>query len=487
MNILVVTDSFSKGGLETHIDTYYKYLSKDNNIIFAFGKYIKDNYLKDAKIISDMFHFYGGATIKEFKEDVSSLVKIIKDNKIDLIHVHPFYCLYPALVAANITSTKIVFTAHGRISLNYFNNPVDTIFYRFGIEEVLNAIFCVSKEGEKWIKPYAKDNSYFLPNLINLDDYEKHEVKNNKRWALVSRLDNDKKEEILKLFDMLDNLDIDFIDVYGSGNAEDEIKDYVKKHSLDKKIEFKGYVSNINEILNGHYNGVMGQGRVVLEALAMNYPTVLMGYGKIAGLIDSKMFDQIKDVNFIPTTVDHIPLVKLQEELLNIGEDNYLREKIEKDFSVKRFDEYINIIKNSIFSSIEDLNNWYNDITLIEDDLQPFYNSSEVFDLLVKSIVPYCSDIELKSLVNAYSKLYYLEKVNDFNNSKINSLNAKLDDVTLKNSNDIATFNDELKANKKAIDEYKSKISNLEKKVVELENVGLRTLIKRAFKNLFKK
>ena len=39
MKILVVSDNFSKGGLETQINTYYNNLPNNIEFVFAFGKY----------------------------------------------------------------------------------------------------------------------------------------------------------------------------------------------------------------------------------------------------------------------------------------------------------------------------------------------------------------------------------------------------------------------------------------------------------------
>ena len=58
MNILILTDTFSKGGLETHIDTMYNELKKNNNIFFAFSNYEKNNYLKDATIYTNFKFSY---------------------------------------------------------------------------------------------------------------------------------------------------------------------------------------------------------------------------------------------------------------------------------------------------------------------------------------------------------------------------------------------------------------------------------------------
>ena len=69
MNILIVSNNFSKGGLETHIDTLYNSLSNNNNFIFCFGTYENNNYIKNATIY-DKFHFSYLSSINDFIEDI---------------------------------------------------------------------------------------------------------------------------------------------------------------------------------------------------------------------------------------------------------------------------------------------------------------------------------------------------------------------------------------------------------------------------------
>ena len=44
MNVLVVSENFDLGGLETHINMYYRTLKDKVNFVFAFANY-KDNML----------------------------------------------------------------------------------------------------------------------------------------------------------------------------------------------------------------------------------------------------------------------------------------------------------------------------------------------------------------------------------------------------------------------------------------------------------
>ena len=50
MKILVISEAFDNGGLETQIKTYYEALPKNIKMIFAFGKYTEKIKLNNTKI-----------------------------------------------------------------------------------------------------------------------------------------------------------------------------------------------------------------------------------------------------------------------------------------------------------------------------------------------------------------------------------------------------------------------------------------------------
>lgn len=83
MNILIISDQFKKGGLVTHIETYYNYLKKNNKVVYIFGKCDNEEYLKNALIYKDLCKFNETPTIEEFCDDVQKIVDIVKKEKIE--------------------------------------------------------------------------------------------------------------------------------------------------------------------------------------------------------------------------------------------------------------------------------------------------------------------------------------------------------------------------------------------------------------------
>lgn len=439
MNILVITDQFIVGGLETHINTYYESLKKNNNFVFIFDKYVDNGYLKDAKIYCDNFHFNFNVTISEFCEDVQRILNIIIDEKIDIIHVHPFYCLFPTIFAANIAKKKIVFTCHGRGSVTYYNGINDTLLYSFAIKEYISKIFCVSDLYKKWLDNPSK-NAVFIPNIVDEKQFPEHKISSNKIWALVSRLDNGKIEEIEKLLLMLPDLDIKEIHIYGTGNMEKELKKFVNNNHLKNKVLFKGYTNNLSVTLNNSYNGVIGQGRVAIESLTMNYPTILIGYyNKIVGVIDDNKFNVLKKVNFVPIDFEDVSVTKLQKEikLVYSNPSRYqLRNMTTDFFGTKNFNTYLRILKNTKFKYSEVLNECFNEITQVKDN-EMFYNSYNIFIILKKYIGAYTMNPELKMIMNSFDNINILNNEQNIKliEKEIKSINAGISDLNKKIDN----------------------------------------------------
>lgn len=407
MNILIVTNNFSKGGLETHIDTMYNALKENNNIYFAISNYKESSYLNGAKIFED-FNFKLDSTIEEFCNDVDNLIKIINEYNIDVIHVHPFYSIFPCIFAANLTKTKLVYTYHGRASLNFINYINEQILYYFGIENVFDKIFCVAEDAIEWFNDFKKEQAIYFPNIIDENKYSKHKIQKNKKWALISRLDIGKVEAIEKFIKVFSQLDIKTLDIYGSGTEEEKLKELVKNLNLDKKIKFYGYKENLYNLLDNNYNGVIGLGRVTLEALTMNYPVILIGYGKICGLIDEKLLQKISKNNFITTNLHEINIKTLNDQILTLNSNikNYqFREKMIKEYGLSNIKNYLEELNEIEYSNIDVVDSIFSDIKKIKDQNEQFYLSHSVF-LLLSRLSDYSKNINLKTDINIYKRMY---------------------------------------------------------------------------------
>lgn len=417
MKILILADNFINGGLETHILTLYENLKSNNEFYFAFGNYKNNNKLPDERVYKD-FNFNNNVTIRGFCNDVDRLVNIINENKIDVINVHPFYCIFAAIFAAHITNVKLVYTYHGKGSFNFTSNIIDTILFEYAFESTINKILCVSMQGIESFNSLHTSNTFLLKNPLDLNQYKITKIKNNKKWALISRLDEDKYPEISKLFLQLEHYDIKEVDIYGDGTSLEKLKSEAK--NIKVKIDFKGFSSNIgNDILN-KYTGIIGMGRSAIEALAMNYPVLLIGFNKVCGIIDKELFDIVSPYNFVCNYCNEKNIENISKQIDEINSGKYHKYLLSSEI-VKQYDSkiisgyYIKELTNTNFISLNNVVMLFKNIkNLIAfgDGNHKIFSSENVYYLMKNDIENFTKNIGLKNFFVIHD--YQLKKEKKF-------------------------------------------------------------------------
>lgn len=422
MRILVVSSQFIKGGLETQLMTYNKYLVKNNKMFYCFQNVSSDYELKNSKVYTD-FDFSYNITLETFVNNIDKLVDIIRKEKIDVMHVHPFYCAFSAIIAASVTNIPVVYTYHGFASFNFANNLRNNylLLYNYLFKNCVNKVLSVSEYGIKtFTENFGVESELYL-NGIDKELYKKHKVFNNKKWALISRLDVDKYKEIIKLFDMLPDLDIEEIDIYGSGTEEDKLKEYVIQKNLP--VNFMGYDSNISKTLESkEYNGIIGGARVILEGMMMGYPTILIQYSKVVGLLTKDKYNYFKTKNFVDTKYKNISIESFNKELETINIDDLPLKLVENDFDAKVIVmNYEKILKSLIPLDNTKTLRVYNKLKNASHKSETLSNSSVLFQILKEenTDILYFRDLELYELVE-------MSNINKYLVGEVDRLNKEL-------------------------------------------------------------
>lgn len=375
MKILVVAEKFSRGGLETQIKTYYNNLPQDVEMIFAFSQYTNEVVLENAKIYTG-FHFSYNDTVKEFCDDVEHLIEIITTEKIDVIHVHPFYSFFASLFASQITKTKLIYSYHGFGSFNFLNSVTTASIFKYAFEiGAVAQLHAVNSIGINCFEAIDYKNIIFIPNPVDTEYFKTAQYVNNKKWAIVSRIDLDKIDEIKLLILNKDKYGIDFIDIYGSGTEIENLESFIAANNLSDNVQFKGYCSDLYNTLNQKYNGIAGIGRVVLEGLAMGIPVFLIGYGKLSGFINKELYSEILPLNFtnIKTNNTNFEMPDA-DELISIQQD--VKKQLSIDSVIKT---YISSIKSSDSIYMENLKKFYLELKKLANNTD-FLNCSFAYD-----------------------------------------------------------------------------------------------------------
>lgn len=401
MKVLFVCENFSKGGLETNLYTTIQSMKNSVEFFFAIDGYDKVWNLEN--VYTD-FHFRLNCTIENFLEDVNKLIKIIKDNKIDIVHAQPFFSFFPAVFAAKICKIPVVYTYHGMGSFNFTCYQNDAFLFNMLLDYEVDKVFSVSQEGKRIMQSIVieKDKIVYLPNSIDIDRFSKSKVINNKSWALVSRIDIDKINEIKKLIEILNEIDIKSLYIFGDGTEKEDLIKFIKEKNLTDRVIIKGHTNNLTEEIKGKFNGIIGIGRVLMEGLSMEMPTILIGYNKIAGVVDSKLYNKIKNENFVNKYLEDICVDDLKYQIQKVY-SNFYDKRIFKLFKrefasgivSKQYYEELKSIKGfsllNLEAIVEELKQ--------QDGEKYLYSNIDVFNILRKYLAIYVRQPHQKNII----------------------------------------------------------------------------------------
>ncbi|AEH46347.1 glycosyltransferase [Parageobacillus thermoglucosidasius] len=468
MKILIITEKFMYGGLETQIIGQVKYLKSHGHKIFlATGeihKQFAENLLIDGLITG--LPIDSNATADDLYFVVEKLSEFIAENEIDLIHAHPFTSFIPATFLATKCEIPLVITIHGPSSYKSMYGEFYDQLLRTLTFPISNLIFCVSDEVKTVAQSYTDENKLkILNNAVDTFLFKTAEMTNNGIWAVVSRIDSQKVIGIKDFIYKADKTNIQSIHVFGDGDSLEDLKDFVKNNIHSTNVEFKGLSTQIYKDLSKGYNGIAGMGRVVLEGLSMNLPVILIGYDGVKGLVDEKMLLKSKYWNYSGRGLKSINDIDLQECLLDLKsnpEKYRMRKWIEKYASERHvWSNYISLVSNINFEKYSILEHVYN---LFKSHLGkniPYLYDEELMldyiDLLHRNNIQLSSRYLLSAFKKESQKVEHMHNL--LKDNEIEILKQEINDLNQK----IKDREDELAEKEKIIDELSQQNENLRK------------------------
>lgn len=309
MNILMALMGLDIGGAETHVTELSKELKRrGHNIIVASNGGVYEKELADFGIK----HYKVPLQNKKPNNIISSislLKKIIKDEKIDIVHSH---ARIPSFLLGKLRKSMrfpFVTTAHWIFTTKY------------GLKYITDwgqKTLAVSED----IKKYLMDN-YKIPegnitvtvNGIDTVKFGKNNAsekiksefsisQNDKTIVYVSRMDVDRSLVAHQLISAVDALcpvieDLRCI-IVGGGNDFDNVKkeeDAVNKKYNKTIITMTGARTDISEIISV-CSLFVGVSRAALEAMASQKPCIIAGNEGYIGLFEEEKLKTALETNF---------------------------------------------------------------------------------------------------------------------------------------------------------------------------------------------
>jgi glycosyltransferase involved in cell wall biosynthesis len=321
-SLLIVSESFLSGGLETHIAGEVRHLS---NLGFDAHVAVGRNYRRDGvpgncKSVTTDIVFGPEATAADLVQAVDSLVGLVREHSIQYIHCHPFGCFFPAYLASQEAGVPFIFSVHSPASLEVVFGPLYEVLLYGLVLPNASLVCCVSGETLSLARAYVPDERcVLLPNGVDVELFAPAGGASCERWAIVSRLDSLKVDGIKRFLQVAHEAGMSGgFDIIGDGPSASDLEAFVNgNESLAMKVSLKGFHPAVWEVL-GDYAGVAGMGRVVLEGLATGRPTVLVGYDGPKGLLDDELIAIASGWNFSGRGVPTIGPEQLHGQMNNL-------------------------------------------------------------------------------------------------------------------------------------------------------------------------
>ena len=351
--LLIITENFTHGGLETQIRGQIQNLARFGwDVYLACGDNFLNTHLpKEVKNVYYGLNFSPLATVNDLKKTTSEIIGIIEKKKITHIHAHPFTSILPSILAGIQSNTPVITTIHGPASLStgYGEN-----FDRLNISALLlsSKVISVSKEVSD-ILLQSGIKSEVLPNAVGFKD-SGHRFKlkslHQTRWIIAARLDIDKTVGLKMFISTAIRAGVKEIAVAGDGSEYTNLKQWCERR-FQNQVKLIGYIENLQEILP-QYDACAGMGRVVLESASQGIPTCLVGYDGVKSIIRSAdELDKFSDRNLSGRSASNIvskTFIKQYNELDDYTLGNlsrHIHDQFDEKKIWKRYNQMIRGIK----------------------------------------------------------------------------------------------------------------------------------------------
>lgn len=283
---------------------------------------------------------------------IPQLVKLIRDEKIDLIHAHTRVTQVLAWWLQRFTGIRYVSTCHGfykrRIGRRLFpgwgdhvvaiSKPVEgSLIVDFGVPESRVSTIFNAIDIQDLIRRYNEKNPKAIRRELNLPAH--HKV-----VGIVARIVQDKGHEYF--LKAAAKLILDFfpdmkILIVGDGPYLDHIKRLVKKLKLEYSVRFLGNINDITYALAVIDVFVLpaiwreGFGLSIIEAMAVSKPVIVTNIWALNELVQNRVNGLLVEPRSVDELSEAMHLLLSDPELYRTVSVNGA-EMVKKEFSISQ-------------------------------------------------------------------------------------------------------------------------------------------------------
>ncbi len=269
MNILMALSQLEVTGAEVYaVEIGETLIDRGHNLFF-----VSDTLTKKIRGKYIPLKFNKRNIFQRF-DQIIKLIKIIKKNKIDIVHAHSRASAWSAKIACKLTKTPFITTIHGMQHISKHRKKKQPIGCGYAVCENIK---------KDLIETFDVDPSLVkvLRNGIDLKKFKISIPPKNKKKniSIIGRLSGPKADITYNLLSNSIDLDRYTVNIIGGKNIPERF------NKFKNKVNFTGYIDNVYEYMASS-DLVIGAGRVAMESLLIGRPTLAIGEAKEVGIID---------------------------------------------------------------------------------------------------------------------------------------------------------------------------------------------------------
>ena len=277
--------------------------------------------------------------------------KIVKENKIDIVHAHLVHAQIWTSVAKYLNKKVVYITTehstHNRRREKWIYKILDKFIYS-SYDKVIAISEATARELMKWVGLNIKKIE-IIPNGVSLRAFMgKPKERKGNNLIMVSRFHSSKDHlTVVRAMEKLPkNYTLTFV---GEGETQEAVKREVLMLNLNDRVQFLGYSNSIPALLKRSDIAIQssnfeGFGLSALEAMAAGTPIVASDVEGLANVVgDSGLLFKLGDVNDLVKKIMSLEDQKYYFEKSKAGIKNSLIYSIEGTAK-----KYINIYKEEL-------------------------------------------------------------------------------------------------------------------------------------------
>ena len=297
MRVLLLIKRFQYGGAENHVSELANALADAGHSVWLMSMAGK----QQLRLRPTVQHIAVNFSDLKIPFHLYRLIKLIKAEKIEVIHAHQRLPIFLGTIAAKWMKIPVVATIHGSVLTDLRSD-----YARRNIDKAIaireSCVSCISNFLRSQIKVVLIPNGVQLPaacvdRFVDPESFSLYYISRMDRHH--SRLLRMILTEVWPRF--LEKYPRSHLHVVGDGGCLPCITNIIEQPSfsfLRRSVHFEGYAREVGE----HYPGadlVMGVGRVAIESLVNGVPLLSVKYNHLGPIVTVRNLKRMQYANFV--------------------------------------------------------------------------------------------------------------------------------------------------------------------------------------------